>query len=129
MAASGSDTVSVVERTRPVTVEGGIVAAHFLGHTAAFVLGEEAVVLAPSDGEPRRLAVHAGAILASAADGTRVVTGGDDGQIVAVVADGASGVVASDPKARWIDHVALGPDGVLGWSAGKTAYVQAKEQL
>ncbi|MGN6749063.1 MAG: WD40 repeat domain-containing protein [Xanthobacteraceae bacterium] len=128
MAASGSDTVSVVERTRPVTVDGGIVAAHFLGHTAAFVLGEEAIVLAPPDGESRRLAVHAGAILASTADNGRVITGGDDGQIVAMAADGASGVMASDPKHRWIDHVALGPDGVVAWSAGKTAYVQAKDQ-
>ncbi len=126
MAASGSDTVSVVDRTRPVTVDGGIVAAHFLGHTVAFVLGEEGLVLAPSDGQPRRIAVHAGAILASAADGSRVVSGGDDGKIVATGADGASGVVASDPKARWIDHVALGPDDVIAWSAGKTAYVQAK---
>jgi WD40 repeat protein len=35
--------------------------------------------------------------------------------------------LASDPKHRWIDHVALGPDGVVAWSAGKTAYVQAKD--
>ena len=32
MAASGSDTVSVVERTRPIAIDGGIVGAHFLGH-------------------------------------------------------------------------------------------------
>jgi WD40 repeat protein len=128
MAASGSDRVSVVDRTRPVTVDGGVVAAHFLGHTAAFVLGEEAIVLAPSDGEPRRVAVHAGAILASAAGCSRVVSGGDDGKIVATRADGASEIVASDPKQRWIDHVALGPDGVIAWSAGKTAYVQAQQQ-
>jgi WD40 repeat protein len=128
MAASGSDTVSVVDRTRPVAVDGGIVAVHFLGDTAAFVLGEEAIVLAPVSGEPRRIAVHGGAILASAVDGRRIVTGGDDGKIVAMTADGASGVVASDPKARWIDHVALGPDAIIAWSAGKTAYVQAKEQ-
>jgi WD40 repeat protein len=127
MAASGSDTVSVVDRTRPVVVGGGIVAAHFLGHTAAFVLGEEAIVLAPSDGEPRRVAVHAGAILASAADGSRLVSGGDDGKIATTAADGATGVAASDAKRRWIDHVALGPDGVIAWSAGKTAYVQTQQ--
>jgi WD40 repeat protein len=127
MAASGSDTVSVVERTRSITIDGGIVAAHFLGRTAVFVLGEEAVVVAPHDGEPRRIAVHGGAILATAADGRRVVSGGDDGKIVATDADGASSVLTSDPKQRWIDHVALGPDGVVAWSAGKIAYVQAKD--
>jgi WD40 repeat protein len=127
MAASGSDIVSVVERTRPIVIDGGIVAAHFLGHAAAFVLGEEAIVLAPTDAEPRRVAAHAGAILDTAADGKRIVTAGDDGKIVATDGEGASKVLASDPKHRWIDHVALGPDGVVAWSAGKTAYVQAKD--
>jgi WD40 repeat protein len=127
MAASGSDTVSVVERTRPIAIEGGIVAAHFLGRVAAFVLGEEAIVLAPPDGESQRIAIHDGAILDTAADGKRVVTTGDDGKIVATDGDGASSVVASDPNRRWIDHVALGPDGAVAWSAGKTAYVQVKQ--
>jgi WD40 repeat protein len=127
MAASGSDTVSVVERTRPIVIDGGVVAAHFLGHTAAFVLGEETIVLAPPDGEPRRIAAHDGAILDTVADETRVVTAGDDGKIVATDGDGESSVLARDPKYRWIDHVALGPDGVVAWSAGKTAYVQAKD--
>src|SRR6516165_1945605 len=127
MAASGSDTVSVVERTRPIAIDGAIVGAHFLGHTAAFVLGEEAIVLAPPDGEPRRVDAHGAAILATAADDSRVITAGDDGKIVATDPQGASSVLASDPKHRWIDHIALGPDGVVAWSAGKTAYVQAKE--
>ena len=127
MAASGSDIVSVVERTRPIVIDGGIVAAHFLGHTAAFVLGEEAIVLAPTDAEARRVAAHAGAILDTAADDRRIVTAGDDGKIVATDGEAASKVLASDPKHRWIDHVALGPDGVVAWSAGKTAYVQAKD--
>jgi WD40 repeat protein len=108
-------------------IDGGIVAAHFLGHTAAFVLGEEAIVLAPPDGKPRRVAAHDGAILDTVADGRRVVTAGDDGKIVATDGEGASKVLASDPKHRWIDHVALGPDGLVAWSAGKTAYVQAKD--
>ena len=127
MAASGSDTVSVVERTRPIAITGAIIAAHFLGRTAAFVLGEEAIVLASPEGEPRRVAVHAGAILDTAADANRIVTAGDDGKIIATAVDGANSVLASDPKHRWIDHVALGPDGAVAWSAGKTAYVQAKE--
>ena len=77
-------------------------------------------------GGPRRIAVHGGAILDTAADGNRVVSAGDDGKVVATAADGASSVLASDPKHRWIDHLALGPDGAVAWSAGKTAYVQTK---
>src|SRR5215469_1612991 len=127
MAASGSDTVSVVDRTRPIAIDAGIVAAHFLGGTAAFVLGEEAIVLARPDGEPRRIAAHGGAILATAAESARVVTAGDDGKIVATNASGETRVLASDPKCRWIDHVTLGPDGTVAWSAGKTAYVHVRD--
>ena len=46
MTDTRSDTVSVVDRTHPVAVGGAIVAAHFLGRTAVFVLGEEAMVFA-----------------------------------------------------------------------------------
>jgi len=122
-----SDTVSIVDRTHPVAAGGVIVAAHFLGRTAALVLGEEALLLVEDKGEPRRVAIHDGAILATAADGERVVTGDDDGKLIATNAHGESRTLATDAKHRWIDHVALGPDGAVAWSAGKTAYVQAKE--
>ncbi|HEV2626993.1 MAG TPA: WD40 repeat domain-containing protein, partial [Xanthobacteraceae bacterium] len=125
MSVHSSDTASVVERTRPVVIGGGgIVAAHFLGRTAAFVLGEEAIVLVASDGDPRRVTAHSGAILTSAADSGRIITGGDDSKLVLTDATGESRILATDPKHRWIDQVALGPDGAVGWSAGKTAYVQ-----
>jgi len=126
MTDARSDTVSVVDRTRAVAAGGAIVAAHFLGRTAVLVLGEEALVFAEPEGETRRMNVHGGAILASATDGARVVTGGDDGKVVTTDL-GSSRVLATDPKHRWIDHVALGPDGAVAWSAGKTAFAQAKE--
>ena len=126
MTDTHSDTVSVVDRTRPVAVGGAVVGAHFLGRTAVFVLAEESLVFAEPDGELRRMAVHDGAILATVADGTRLISGGDDGKVV-VTDMGASRAVATDPKHRWIDHVALGPDGAIAWSAGKTAFVQGKE--
>jgi WD40 repeat protein len=117
---------SVVERTRAVTANGAIVGVRFLGRTAVFVLGEEALLLAETTGDVRRMAVHEGAILAAASDGARIVSGGDDGKVVTTDV-GSSRVLASDAKHRWIDHVALGPDGAVAWSAGKTAFVQAKE--
>jgi WD40 repeat protein len=127
MTDTRSDTVSVIDRTHPVAAGAAVVAAHFLGDTAVFVLGEEALLLAEPKGEPRHVAVHGGAILASKADGTRVVSGGDDGKLVETTANGETRVLATDPKRRWIDHVALGPDRAVAWSAGKTAFVQAKE--
>jgi WD40 repeat protein len=119
-----TDTASLTDRIRPVKAGAPVIAVYFLGQTPVFVLGEEALLFAIEGGE-RRVAVHKGGILAAASDGTRIVTGGDDGTIAATDAQGETQILATDEKRRWIDHVALGPDGVLAWSAGKTAYVQA----
>jgi WD40 repeat protein len=127
MTDTRSDTVSVVDRSHPVAAGGAIVSAHFLGGTAVFVLGEEAMVFAEAQDKPRRVAVHEGAILATAADGERIVSGGDDGSVITTNAQGEIRTLATDPKHRWIDHVALAADGTVAWSAGKTAFVQAKE--
>jgi WD40 repeat protein len=124
MTQSSPDTPSVVERTRPYKADAGIVAVHFLGDSAVFVLGEEALLLARGD-ESRRVAIHGGAILAAAGDGERVITGGDDGKVVATDATGASTGIAADAKHRWIDHVAIGPGGAVAWSAGKQANVRS----
>ncbi len=124
MADTSQDTPSLVERTRPVSAETAVVAVHFLGDTPIFVLGEEALLFAPTAGE-RRVDVHAGAILSTAADRTRLITGGDDGKVVATDATGTRTVIATDAKRRWIDHVALGSDQAVAWSAGKQVFVQA----
>jgi WD40 repeat protein len=112
---------SVAERTRPVAAGAPVVDAHFLGGNAAFVLAEE-VVLVAADGAERRVATG-NSILASASDGKRLVVGGDDGKVIAVGADGSLATIATDPKQRWIDRVALGPD-AIAWSAGKQAFVR-----
>jgi WD40 repeat protein len=123
MTEARTDTASVVERARHYRADAVVVAAHFLGGTAAFALGEEALLLARGE-ECRRIAVHAGAILAAACDGKQVVTGGDDGAVKATDAAGATTDLAADAKKRWIDHVAIGPDRAVAWSAGKEAFVR-----
>jgi len=114
---------SLADRVRHLDAGGTVVAVHFLKSTPVFVLGEEELLFAGEGGE-KRVAIHAGAILASASDGKRIVTGGDDGKVVATDEAGEHTVVATDEKKRWIDHVALGPDGAVAWSAGKTAFVR-----
>jgi WD40 repeat protein len=52
------------------------------------------------------------------------VIGGDDGKLVALDANGTTTTLATDPKRRWIDNVALHPDGAVAWSAGKTAFIR-----
>jgi WD40 repeat protein len=115
---------SIAERTRSIEVGGPVVAVHFLSDLAAFVLSEEALVLAESNGETRRVDVHTGAILTSAADETRIITGGDDGRVLATGADGKSALVAADAKRRWIDQVGQGPDNAVAWSAGKQVFAK-----
>jgi WD40 repeat protein len=122
-APTRSDIASVVERTRPVQADASVVGVHFVGDVAVFVLGEEALLLVAPKGEERRVAVHAGAILSSAADGKRVATGGDDGKVCATDGSGKTTIVATDGKRRWIDRVAVGPGGAVAWSAGKEAFV------
>jgi WD40 repeat protein len=127
MTDTRNETVSVVERTHSVAASGPVIAAYFLGRTAVFVLAEEAMVLAAPLGEPKIVKVHDGVILATTLGDSVIVSGGDDGKVVETDVSGESRTVATDPKHRWIDHVAVGPDGAIAWSAGKTAFVQAKE--
>jgi WD40 repeat protein len=122
MTDTRADTPSVVERTRPVKAGAPVVAAHFLGSTAVFVLGEETLLFVGKDGAERRAPVHGGAILSAASDGARIITGGDDGKVVATDAQGESTVLATDQKRRWIDQVTIGPGDAVAWSAGKQAF-------
>jgi WD40 repeat protein len=122
MTDTSAPLPSLADRVRPVDAGGTVVGVHFLGSTPVFVLGEEALLFAPEQGE-KRVRAHGGAILASASDDERIVTGGDDGKIMITTAGGAVSDFASDANKRWVDQVALGPDGAVAWSAGKTAHV------
>ena len=122
MSSTAPSLPSLADRVRPIAANAAIVGVHFLGQTPVFVLGEEALLFAPEQGE-KRVRVHAGAILSSASDGERLVTGGDDGKVMVTTAGGAVSGYASDANKRWIDQLALGPDGAVAWSAGKVAHV------
>src|SRR4029077_12246029 len=92
---------------------------------AAFVGAEESLFLANEQGEVSAVTVHGGGILCAASDGARIVMGGDDGKLVALDAKGEVTLLETDAKRRWIDCVALHPDGAVAWSAGKTAFVRS----
>jgi WD40 repeat protein len=124
-AIPASNTPSVVDRTRAINASTPIVGAHFLGRTAVLVLAEEALLFVPEEDEERRVTVHGGGILSVASDGAQIITGGDDGKVVATGATGAPDILATDEKRRWIDRVATGPDGAVAWSSGKTVSVRA----
>jgi WD40 repeat protein len=117
--------VSVTDRVRGVAIGAPVMAVHFLGDRAAFVEAEENVVLVNGAGELSRVAAHSGAILSVACDGHRILMGGDDGKLVALDRRGEVALLATDPRRRWIDNVALHPDGAVAWSVGKTAFVRS----
>ncbi len=117
--------ISVTDQVRPLAIGAPVTSVHFLGDHAAFVGAEENVFLASGAGEISRVPVHGGGILCAVSDGTRIVMGGDDGKLVALDAKGEAALLATDAKRRWIDNVALHPDGAVAWSAGKTAFVRS----
>ena len=121
--------VSVTDKVRAIKIDAPVSAVHFLGPTAAFVGSEENIFVVAGEAEPAAVAVHGGGILCATSDGKRLVTGGDDGKVTSLDARGEVTVLATDARRRWIDNVALHPDGGFAWSAGKTAFVRgAKDQ-
>jgi len=125
MADTQNQVPSVTDRARPVAAGAPVVGVYFLESTAVFALSEEALLFVGPDGAQRRVAVHSGGILPVTSDGKHMLTGGDDGKVVATSAKGESKVLATDARHRWIDRVALGPDGAVAWSAGKQAFVRS----
>ena len=116
--------VSVTDQVRAIAIPAAVASVHFLGDKPAFVGAEEKVFVVNGDAEISAVPVHGGGILCAASDGARIVTGGDDGKMVALAAGGEVTVLATDPKRRWIDNVALHSEGAIAWSAGKTAFLR-----
>ena len=121
---NAASIVSVTDRVRPLAIGMSVTSVHFLGDIAGFVGAEESVALVSADGEISLAPVHSGGILCAASDGGQIVMGGDDGKLVALDRKGEVTLLATDAKRRWIDNVALHPDGAVAWSAGKMAYVR-----
>ena len=120
MTLQQPNTPSVVERTRAVAAGAPVVAVHFLGRTAAFVLGEEAVLLVADKGDEQRLARA----------WRRHPVGGDRRRARRHRRRRRQGVrdrrQGRKPAGRDRCQAPLdrprraGPDGAVAWSAGKT---------
>jgi WD40 repeat protein len=121
---NSASIVTVTDKVRPLAIGMPVMAVHFLGDHAAFVGAEESVALVNAADEISKVEVHGGGILCATSDGTRLVTGGDDGKVVALNNKGEMTLLATDATRRWIDNVAVHPDGAVAWSVGKTAFVR-----
>ncbi len=116
--------VSVTDKVKSVSLGMPAAAVHYLGDRAAFVGTEESVAFVDHEGEVSKVEVSNGGILSNVADGARILMGCDNGQVVSLDKTGETAVLATDPKRRWIDNVALHGDGAVAWSVGKTAFVR-----
>ncbi|MGJ4903363.1 WD40 repeat domain-containing protein [Bradyrhizobium sp. HKCCYLS2058] len=117
--------VSVTDKVKQVALGMAVAAVHYLGDRAVFVGTEESVAVVDAEGEISKIEVSGGGILSAVSDGSRILFGGDDGKVSALDKAGRVSVLATDPKRRWIDNVAVHPDGAIAWSVGKTAFVRA----
>lgn len=109
---------SLTSDVRPIAAGAHITAAAFLGTTPILALGDGTVILA-AGGEMRRIGVHEdGAILVAAKAGNRLVTGGGDGRVYAIGAEGVPEELA-DEKGKWIDALVGRDDFSIAWSTGR----------
>jgi WD40 repeat protein len=109
---------SLTSHVTPLDAGAPVAAAGFLGQVPALALEDGTVLLATPAAE-QRIASHPDAsILVAMASGGKFVTGGDDGRVVAVSADGAITEIA-DENGKWIDALAARDDGSIAWSSAQ----------
>lgn len=118
------DRPSLTNKLVSIEAGGEIIGARFVRESAAFATGAGEILIA-GDSEAR-IRAHKGAILAVTGDGERIFTAGDDGRIVAVDIEAEQETLV-DAGNKWIDNLALGPDGAIAWSVGKTAFVRGRK--
>ena len=116
---------------RSIAADAPVAATAFSrdGTSVAFALGDGSVRILPADiAAPAAGAadpVHGGAVLAVVADpaGDGFVSGGDDGRLLRLAADGTA-TEFFHQKGKWIDHLAAHKaTGAIAASAGKSAFV------
>jgi WD40 repeat protein len=116
-ATTGEKTSSLTAHVRPLAAGVHVVGAGFLGDAPALALADGVVVVG-EPGAEKRLAVHPdAAILVAACDGETLVTGGDDGWVARIGAEGEVEKIAEE-KGRWIDALALSGR-ACAWAAGR----------
>jgi WD40 repeat protein len=109
---------SLAARVRPVAAGAHVTAAAFLSGVAVLALGDGSALRVDADGEKRFL-LHAGAsILVASRAGKRLITGGDDGRVVSMQADGSVEEIFHAHGA-WIDALVGREDASIAWSSGK----------
>jgi WD40 repeat protein len=98
------------------------------GRGCAFSLGDGTLRLTGPEGEWRRLEAHDGAALSLVADSeSGFLSGGDDGKLLRVSAEGEIAEIADFGMMKWVEHLAAHPSGLRAASVGKTVHLFGKD--
>ncbi|MHA6684890.1 WD40 repeat domain-containing protein [Mesorhizobium sp. A556] len=106
----------------PLDLDGHCIAAVFLNDVPHFAMADGSIHRL--DHGQKTMQANDGLLCAvhdPASD--RLITGGEDGKVFAVEADGKATELASAGR-KWIANVAAGPQGAVAYGTGKTAYVR-----
>ena len=105
----------------PLDLTSHVLAAAFLGDVPVFADADGAVHRL--EGGHKTIEAHDGLLCTALDDaGARLLTGGEDGKVCALAADGATSLLAEEPR-KWVTSVASGPNGALAYAIGRTAHV------
>jgi WD40 repeat protein len=111
-----AQATSLTQHVRALDAGAHVVAVTFIDSAPALALADGFVLV--GEDQQKRVAAHPDAsILTAVSDGKTLLTGGDDGRVVALRADEGPQEIA-DEKGRWIDALAL-RGRACAWSAGK----------
>jgi WD40 repeat protein len=119
-----TDAAAVTSLTTAVTefaAGDGVVAAGFFGATPVFALAQGEVAIGLGETATRVAAHKDAALLCAAFDGRRLITGGDDGRVVATDVEGGATLLA-EARGKWIDAIAAREDGAIAFTAGRAAF-------
>src|SRR5271170_5176310 len=117
MTEADNAVSSLAQHARLFDAGAHVVAAAFVDGAPTLALADGIVLVGDPQQQKRVVVYPEAAMLTAISDGKTLLTGGDDGRVVAVRADGGLEAIA-DEKGKWIDALALRGK-ACAWSAGK----------
>ena len=106
MTEADNAVSSLAQHARLFDAGAHVVAAAFVDGAPTLARADGIVLIGDPQEQKRVVVYPEAAMLTAISDGKRLLTGGDDGRVVAVRADGGLEAIA-DEKGRWIDALAL----------------------
>lgn len=109
----------------PFDIDGHVLWAGFLADMPVFAAASGTIHRL--DGGDRAVAAHDGLLSCVKDEATQtLVTGGEDGKVQRIAADGTVTVLAEVPR-KWISVVASGPQGAVAYAHGRSAVVRLSD--